>query len=403
MTVWRPAVLAGAVALAGAAGTLVVGGLAGMSIGEVAHLGLLLLPAVAATAVAIVAARPLLTRASVRARLVAVAAIAAVVSLANLAVLARLMFVSAHDALLVGTLVLYSVGAGVGAALALSRGTTAALARLGRAAAELGQGNLDVRVGPLRAGPELEALAEALDRMAGRLQSALVAERVAESRRRDLITAVSHDLRTPLAGLRAMVEAIEDGVVDDPPTLRRYVIEMRRQVETVTGLVDDLFELTAVDAGAIEAETKRARLDEVIGSAIAACEPQATAKGLIVERSLNGAGAASCSPRLVRVFQNLLQNAISHTPADGTVRIEARRRSDGVEVAVEDTGKGIPPEAVDRVFEPFWRGDAARSTPGSGLGLALAKRIVEALGGDIRVESARARGARFAVVLPERG
>jgi signal transduction histidine kinase len=403
MSAWRPAVLAAAVALAGAVGTLVVGGLAGMSINEVADLGLLLLPAVAATAVATVAARPLLARASVRARLVAVAAIAAVVSLANLAVLARLMFVSAHDALLVGTLVFYSVGAGVGAALAVSRGTEVAVARLGRAAAELGDGNLDVRVGPLRGGPELEALAEALDRMAGRLQASLAAERVAESRRRDLITAVSHDLRTPLAGLQAVVEAIEDGVVDDPPTLRRYVLEMRRQVETVTGLVDDLFELAALDAGSIEADRERARLEDVVGSAIAACQPHATAKRLVVERNLDGAGAAPCSPRLVRVFQNLLQNAIRHTPADGAVRIEARRRPGGVEVAVEDTGEGIPRDAVDRVFDPFWRGDAARSTPGSGLGLALAKRIVEALGGDIRVEGARAGGARFAVLLPERG
>jgi signal transduction histidine kinase len=375
--------------------------MAGMSIGEVAHLGLLLLPAVAATAVATVAARPLLARASVRARLVAVAGVAAAVSLANLVVLARLMFVSAHDAVLVGTLVVYSVGAGVGAALAASRGTAAAVDRLGQAAGELGDGNLDVRVGPLGAGPELEALAEALDRMASRLQSALAAERVAESRRRDLITAVSHDLRTPLAGLRAMVEAIEDGVVDDPPTMRRYAIEMRRQVGTVTDLVDDLFELAAVDAGAIRAETERARLEDVVGAAVVACEPQAAAKGLVVERRLDGAGGMACSPRLVRVFQNLLQNAIRHTPADGSIWIEAHRRSGGLEVAVVDTGEGLPPEAADRVFEPFWRGDAARSAPGSGLGLALAKRIVEALGGDIRAESEPARGSRFAVLLPD--
>jgi signal transduction histidine kinase len=100
------------------------------------------------------------------------------------------------------------------------------------------------------------------------------------------------------------------------------------------------------------------------------------------------------------VLQNLLQNAIRHTPADGAVRVEARRRPNGVEVAVEDTGEGIPPDVLGKVFDPFWRGDAARTTPGSGLGLALAKRIVEALGGDIRVESAPAAGSRFAVILP---
>jgi signal transduction histidine kinase len=401
MSVWRPALLAAGVALVGAVGTLVAGSLAGMSIGEVARLGLLILPALAATAVATLAARPLLSRAPLRQRLVAVAAIAAIVSLANLGVLAQLMFVSGHDAILVGSLLVYSVGAGIGAALAVSRTTGDAFNRLGRAANELAEGNLDVRVGNLEGGPELETLAEALDRMAERLQSALTAERLAEAQRRDLITAVSHDLRTPLAGLRAAVEAIGDGVVQDPPTIRRYAADMRRQVEILVDLVDDLFELVQLDSGGILNESTRSRLDDVIGSAVAACRAQAEAKGLVLQRRVDGTGTALCSPRMVRVLQNLLQNAIRHTPPEGAVRIEARRRGDWLEVAVQDTGEGIPEEAVGRVFEPFWRGDTARSSPGSGLGLALAKRIVEALGGDIRVESSSARGSRFAVLLPD--
>jgi signal transduction histidine kinase len=403
MRAWRPALLAGGVALVGAAGTLVAGSVAGMSIGEVASLGLLLLPAVAATALATLAAGPLLSRAPLRQRLVAVAAIAALVSLANLVVLAQLMFVSGHDAVLIGALVVYSVGAGIGAALAVSRTTAAAFDRLGRAAGELAEGNLDVRVGRLDTGPELESLAEALDRMAVRLQAALTAERRAEAQRRDLITAVSHDLRTPLAGLRAAVEAIEDGLVEDPRTIRRYVGDMGRQVETLVALVDDLFELVQLDSREILAESARARLDDVVRSAVAACEVQASEKGLILEQRLNGAGGVLCSPRLVRVLQNLLQNAIRHTPADGTVRIEARRQSDSLEIAVEDTGEGIDPQSLDRVFEPFWRGDAARSGPGSGLGLALAKRIVESLGGDITVRSERRGGSRFAVLIPRPG
>jgi two-component system, OmpR family, sensor histidine kinase BaeS len=137
-----------------------------------------------------------------------------------------------------------------------------------------------------------------------------------------------------------------------------------------------------------------------VRSVVDACGPQAAAKGLVVERRLNGAGSAACSPRLERVLQNLLQNAIRHTPPAGTVRIEAHRRPDAVEIVVVDTGEGIPAEALDRVFDPFWRGDPSRSGPGSGLGLALAKRIVKALGGDIRVESAPAAGSRFEVVLP---
>jgi signal transduction histidine kinase len=215
------------------------------------------------------------------------------------------------------------------------------------------------------------------------------------------VTAVSHDLRTPLAGLRAMVEAIDEGVVDDPATIRRYVGEMRGAVDSLVVLVDDLFELVQLDAGAIEAESERARVEDVVRSAIAACDAQATEKGLALEASLADAGGASCSPRVTRVVQNLLQNAIRHTPADGTVRVEARHGRDGLEVVVEDSGEGIEPAALERVFEPFWRADRSRSGDGAGLGLALAKRIVEALGGRIDAESSPARGSRFAVILPE--
>jgi signal transduction histidine kinase len=103
----------------------------------------------------------------------------------------------------------------------------------------------------------------------------------------------------------------------------------------------------------------------------------------------------------VRVLQNLLQNAMRHTPADGAVRLEARQGSRGLELIVQDSGDGIAPESLEQVFEPFWRGDAARSGSGSGLGLALAKRIVESLGGQIRVQSEPAQGSRFAVVVPD--
>jgi signal transduction histidine kinase len=401
MTGWRPFALAVAVAAVGAAGSIAVGASVGMGGAELTHLGLLLLPAAVVTVVAAVLAGPLLARASFRQRLVAVALVAAVASLANLGVLAALMFVDPHDAALMGSLLVYSLGAGVAAALVVSRAQSSAVERLSRTTARLAEGDLDARIGPLGAGPELDALARTLDEMAERVQRSMAAQRAADRTRRDLITAVSHDLRTPLAGLRAVAEAIEDGVVDDPPTLRRYMTDLRAQVAALSVLVDDLFELVQLEEGAVLAERSRARLEDVVGSAVDACRTQAAAKGLVVERRLNGAGSAACSPRVGRVLQNLLQNAIRHTPADGTVRIEAQRRDDTVEVVVSDTGEGIPAEALDRVFDPFWRGDPSRSGPGSGLGLALAKRIVEALGGEIRVESAPTAGSRFAVVLPE--
>lgn len=401
MSPWRPVVLAGAVAIAGAGGTLLVGAVLGMSAGDLAHLALVLVPAAGVTVLAGAAARRLLARTTFSQGMAAAVLTAALVSLANLGALAALMFVSSHDATLIGVLLVYSAAAGIGVALPIARGQSSAVRRLAGTAAELAEGNLQARVGPTSGGAELEVLARTLDRMAEQLQRSLHAERSGERRRRDLVTAVSHDLRTPLSGLRAMIEAIDDGVVQDAPTLRRYAAEMRRQMETLVGLVDDLFELVQLDAGAIEAESERARLEDVIASALQACSAQAAEKGLVLERRLDGTGDLLCSPRLVRVLQNLLQNAIRHTPADGMVRIEARHAGrESLEVVVEDNGEGISEESLDRIFEPFWRGETARSGPGSGLGLALARRIAQALGGDIVVQSTLRRGSRFAVQLP---
>jgi signal transduction histidine kinase len=402
MSALRPVALAAGLALAGALATIAIAAIGGMPSEELGHLALYMLPAVVLTGLAAALAAPLLARSSMRARLVAVALATVLVGLANLVVLAELMFVSEHDAAQVALLLVYSAAAGLGVALAGARASAVAVKRLSDTARRIGEGDLDARAGRLDAGPELDRLAATLDEMATRLSGSLERERAAEAQRHDLVTAVSHDLRTPLAGLRAMVEAIDDGVVDDHATVRRYVGEMRGAVASLVVLVDDLFELVQLDAGAIEAESERVRLEDVVRSAVAACDAQAAQKGLALETSLANARGASCSPRVTRVVQNLLQNAIRHTPADGTVRVEARHLRDGVEVVVEDSGEGIEPEALERMFDPFWRADSARSSNGAGLGLALAKRIVEALGGRIQAESRPAQGSRFAVILPKR-
>jgi len=400
MKSWRALALLAVVALVGAVGTFVVGAATGMGGSELRHLAAYVAPALLVTVAAMWVAGRLLARASLAQRFVAVGALGAAVALTNLWVLSRQMFVSEHDATLLSVLLLYSVGAGIGAAVVTARSSARAVRRLTATASALGEGDLDARTGTIEAGPELDVLAATLDNMAARLQLAQERERTAESTRRDLITAVSHDLRTPIASLRAMVEAIDDAVVDDPVTMRRYAGEMRRSIKQVVAMVDDLFELAQLDAGAIETETLRARLGEVVSSAVAAVELQAEEKGLSLIAELNGAEDAPCSPRLARVIQNLLVNAVRHTPADGSVRIEARHSVDALEVAVADTGEGIAPEDLARVFEPFFRADPARHGAGAGLGLTLAKRIVETLGGQISAESEPSGGARFAVTLP---
>jgi signal transduction histidine kinase len=397
---WRAPVAIVAVAVAGIVASVAVGAATGMPGSDLAEIVQLLVPAAVASLIAsIVVARPL-ARASLRQRFVAVSVVGVAVALANVGLLASSMFVSEHDAAVLTVLLVAAGGVGAAAGLVVSRASHAAIRRLRSTARALADGDLDARTGILDAGPELDMLARTLDEMAASLQTSRQRERDAERMRRDLITTVSHDLRTPLASLRAMVEAIDDGVVGDDATLARYRGEMRRSVAQLSVLVDDLFELTQLDAGAIEAETDRARVEEVAERAIATVAPTASAKGLSIEADLGDAADVPCSPRVARVLQNLLVNAIRHTPADGSVRLVAGVGRDRLHLAVEDTGEGIAPADLAHVFEPFFRADPARSGPGAGLGLALAKRIVEALGGRIAVESTPGAGARFAVELP---
>jgi signal transduction histidine kinase len=402
----RLLLLPGVVTVAGAIGAVLVAAVVGMNAGAVEQLLGLLGPAVVATLAGAALVERQLGAASLRLRFGAVAALASCFALSNLVVLSWAMFVNPHDAALLGALLVYSVAVGMAVALLLGKSTAAAVERLEHAAHRLGRGDLTARTDddePVMVdsgGPELWMLARTLDEMAERLQQAQARERDAEAVRRDLISAVSHDLRTPLASLRAMVEAVADEVIDDPASLRRYSFEMGRSVGQLSKLVDDLFELAQLEAGVIATETRRSRLGEIVETALATVAVPAAEKGLRLVAEVDTTADLTCSPRLERVLLNLLHNAVQHTPAGGTVRLAATLRDDWIELAVEDTGSGIRREDLDRVFDPFFRADPARHGPGAGLGLALSRRIVEAMGGRISAESVAAGGARFAVSLP---
>ncbi len=395
-----PATLAAAVTAVGALATLAFGAIVGMPGKELGPLALSLAPALILSVAAAALAARLLAGSSLRRRVIGVVAVASLVGLANMMILAWLMYLDGTDALHLAVLLLYSAAAGGGAALALSRGTTGAVDRLSATAHRLGDGDLDARVGPIDDDPELGELARTLDDMAARLQGSIERERALEAHRLDMITAASHDLRTPLASLRAMIEAIEDGVVPAGPERDRYMTEMGNSVDSLTVLTDDLFDLIKLDAGAIEADEDRARLVDATSAALALCEGGALEKGIGLRAVLGDAAGAECSPRVARVIQNLVTNAIRHTPSGGSVMVSAELTSDGLRLLVEDDGEGISPEAMEKVFEPFWRGDSARTSKGSGLGLTLVKRIVEGLGGEIRVSARPMGGTAFAVSLP---
>jgi signal transduction histidine kinase len=389
-----------ALVLLGAGGALLVAAALGMKASELVHLAGLLAPAAVVTVAAAMLASSLLRRTSLRQRYLAIAAVGTLVALGNLFALTQAMLVSAHAATVLAVVLTYATAAGLAAAFVSARSSASALDRVTGAAEVIGGGDLSARVGALEAGPELDRLGATIDQMAGQLEVVRDQEQRIEQTRRDLITAVSHDLRTPLSNLRAMVEAIDDRIVADPPTMRRYAAQMRRAVGQLSVLVDDLFELVQVDAGAIEAETERAWLGEIVASAVATVEAEAARKGVRLATDVDGTEDVACSPRVSRVLQNLLVNAVRHTPADGTIRLEGRRDPNVLRLAVEDTGKGIADADLPFVFDPFYRADAARSGDGAGLGLALAERIVHALGGSIEVASRPDRGARFDVTLP---
>jgi signal transduction histidine kinase len=208
-----------------------------------------------------------------------------------------------------------------------------------------------------------------------------------EEARRQLVAAASHDLRTPLASLRLLVESIDDGVATGE-TRDRYLKEIRTHVAVLSDLVDDLFELSRIEAGDISWTMRQVELHDLIGDTVAAMRAPADERGVSLAAELPAGElvASANAEKVQRVLFNLIQNAIRHTPADGSVTVRARTSGNGVEVVVADDGEGVPAGDGERVFEAFYRGDAARGEDGAGLGLAISKAIVEAHGGKIWLE-----------------
>ena len=235
-------------------------------------------------------------------------------------------------------------------------------------------------------------------------EDASTRERALECSRRQLVAWVSHDLRTPLAGIQAMVEALDDGVVAEPADVKTYYDRLSAEATRLARLVDDLFELSRIQASALDLTLERVSLGELVSDAVASASVLAEAKGVRVDGHVAAppAEVSASSRELTRVVQNLLDNAIRHTPAGGAVEVRVGRCDGHAEVSVADTCGGIAEHDIDHVFDLAYRGDAARTpgaTAGAGLGLAIARGFVEAHQGDIVVRNEGA-GCRFTVRLP---
>src|SRR5204862_630324 len=249
----------------------------------------------------------------------------------------------------------------------------------------------------------LAAISAELEKAHGQLAEAWDRERALEASRRELVAWVSHDLRTPLAGLRAMAEALHDGVVADQPTISRYHGQIRREVDRLTVMIDDLFELSRIHAGALRLAKRMVGLEARVAEVVASTDPVARAKGVrLTGAAVRGMPVYVDAAEMGRALRNLVTNAIRHTPPDGDVEVLAEVQSGMACVSVSDACGGIPPEDLPRVFDVAFRGESAR-TPGpqsgGGLGLSIARGIVEAHSGQIAVRNA-GPGCQFLIRLP---
>lgn len=305
---------------------------------------------------------------------------------AGVLAVAEAMYISPHDLLVVVVVTAISAVVAVAVAVLLAARLVRDARSLQRLTHSVGEGELLEDAGALPVNTEFARVA---------------AELVSTSER---LAWISHDLRSPLAGLRAMTEALDDGLAEDPARFHR---QMRRQVDHMSDLVDNLFEVSKISSGTLTLRLEPMSLHDLVSDAVAELAPVALAKDVaLVELTSPDHTVVGDARELARVMTNLLANAIEHTPAGGTIRIRTSREDDAMVLSVQDTGSGIAHENLTSIFEPGWRGTDARTpgtsvhgTSGAGLGLAIARGIVEAHNGVISAHNADG-GSRFDIRLP---
>jgi signal transduction histidine kinase len=325
---------------------------------------------------------------TVRLQLVGLAFLAVLLPLGAVLLSGWVMFHMGEDFKILAIMAASALTAVV-AALVLARSIVGSIDRVRAASVELAHGDLAVRV-PESGPTEVADLAVSFNEMGDNLRRLF-------DTRRELVAWASHDLRTPLANMQAMLEAIED----DLGKPEEYVPVLREQVGVLSLLVDDLFELARIDAGALTLELHRLPVAPVVSSSLRSIEAEARSRHVRLDADVDDEITARFAPdKLERVLMNLLTNALRHTPSDGAVAVLVEPQPNEVRVSVEDTGDGLDAEARERMFERFWRGDQSRSSRGAGLGLAIARGIVEAHGGRIWAENREDGGARVCFTLP---
>jgi signal transduction histidine kinase len=329
--------------------------------------------------------------------------LASLLTFVNVWMTARLMFASQHDLILATILLGFASGIAIAIGIFISTALTDRVRELDQAAQSIASGNLDTRIS-YEGQDEIADLSKSFNQMADQLQVAANKQKETERLRRDLIAWVSHDLQTPLTSIRAILEALADGIVDDPATIQRYLRTAQKDVASLSLLIDDLFQLAQLDAGGLQLEVAANSITDLVSDTLESFSTVAAKKDI----ELVGKVEPGVDPvwmdaqRIGRVLNNLVGNAVRYTPSRGRVEVEVTRENNHIFVRVKDTGEGIPPEDIQLIFDRFYRGEKSRNraTGGAGLGLAIARGIVEAHGGEIGVTSSPESGTCFSFTLP---
>lgn len=319
-----------------------------------------------------------------------------VIAAVAILIAAQQMFLSPHDLRLVVIVLLFAGATAFVFSAVVSRAITRDLEATADAARRLHQGDLSARTGVQRP-DEVGTVAASFDEMATKLEQRERERQAEDAARRRFLAAIGHDLRTPLASLRAAIEALEDGLAPDPD---RYLRAMDRDVSILSSLVEDLFLLAKLEEGSIDVRRSAIDITELADETIEVLGPVAAAADVTLELDADDRAIARGGSEAVgRALRNLVDNAIRYAPAGSAVVVEVRQ-SNGVRVQVLDNGPGFDPSFLESAFDGFTRDDPARgrSTGGSGLGLAIAKGFIDALDGSIWAEAGP--GGRVGFHLP---
>jgi signal transduction histidine kinase len=341
---------------------------------------------------------------STRLQAMVIALSSVVVLVAGILAAAGAMFISSHDLSALIVVISVSTAIAIGGAIQMGDEMGRGHRGVGDLAEVLASGGT-IDAASVDGPHEMRQLAELLADVSHRLEESRRRERALETSRREIVAWVSHDLRSPLATIRAMAEALDDGVVSDAETVARYHGQLRRDSERLSLLVDDLFELSRINSGTLELDRRPVCLTEVVADAMSAARTHADLKGVRLVDDVDELPRMEvASQEVTRVLHNLLDNAIRHTPAGGDVVVVGRTTDEAATIVVADQCGGIPEPDLSRVFDVAFRSDAARSkdSRGGGLGLAIAKGLVEAHAGSIDVGN-EGDGCRFVVRLPRTG